>query len=112
MDTHLDHHDRSQTSFGQPLTAQSHVPADLLTEEQRVAADYLERSVRDMEPITALTGTPGTGKTVALNFALAQRDRAGDRIIRLRNFVGEPLTLHRALAATLVVSGARKRSAV
>lgn len=112
MDTHLDHHDRSQTSFRQPLIGHPHVPADLLTEEQRVAADYLERSVRDMEPMTALTGAPGTGKTVALNFALAQRDRAGDRVIRLRDFVGEPLTLHRALAATLGVTDARKLSAV
>ncbi len=112
MDTHLDHHDRSQTSIGQSLISQSHVPAHLLTEEQRVAADYLERSVRDLEPITALTGAPGTGKTVALNFALARRDRAGDRIIRLRNFVGEPLTLHRALAATLGVTDARRLSAV
>lgn len=112
MDTHLDHHDRSQTSIGQSFVGQSHVPAHLLTEEQRVAADYLERSVRDLEPITALTGAPGTGKTVALNFALAQRDRAGDRIIRLRNFVGEPLTLHRALAATLGVTDARRLSAV
>jgi len=117
VDTHLDHHDRSQTSIGHPLVGQSllgqsHVPAHLLTEEQRVAADYLERSVRDLEPITALTGAPGTGKTVALNFALARRDRAGDRIIRLRNFVGEPLTLHRALAATLGVTDARRLSAV
>lgn len=83
------------------------MPEALLCHTQLTAMDFLERCVRDFEPLAALTGEAGTGKTTVLDAALARLDRAGDRIIRARNFPAGPLSLHRALTAALGVPGAR-----
>ncbi len=106
VDTHVDHQDRSTAPFGEPA-----LPDALLCHTQLTAVDFLERCIGDLVPLTALTGDAGTGKTTALNAALARRDNAGDRIIRAHNFVAGPLSLHRALTAALGVADARKLSA-
>ena len=106
MDTQLDHHDRSITRLDGP-----DVPEALLCHSQLTAMDFLERCVRDCEPLAALAGEAGTGKTTVLDAALARRDRAGDRIIRARNFPAGPLSLHRALTAALGVVDAGALSA-
>ena len=67
--------------------------------------------MRDLEPIAALTGAAGTGKTVSLNTALARCESAGDRVIRVNNFVAGPLSLHRMMAASLGVMDASELSA-
>ncbi len=87
------------------------VPEALLCHTQLTAMDFLERCVRDFEPLAALAGDAGTGKTTVLDAALARRDRAGDRIIRARNFPAGPLSLHRALTAALGVADAGALSA-
>ena len=83
----------------------------LLCQTQLTAMDFLEQCVRNFEPLAALAGDAGTGKTTALDAALARRDRAGDRIIRARNFPAGPLSLHRALTAALGVADAGALSA-
>ncbi len=106
VDTHLDHHDRSIAHLDD-----QGVPEALLCHTQLTAMDFLERCVREFEPLAALVGDAGTGKTTALDAALARRDRAGDRIIRARHFPAGPLSLHRALTAALGVADAGALSA-
>ena len=92
--------------YGQPTT-----PDTLLARTQVQAVDFLERCTRELEPLAAVTGAAGTGKTVALNTALARRESAGDRVIRVSNFVAGPLSLHRVLASSLGVAEASELSA-
>ena len=106
MDTHADHQNRATARFG-ALTVQD----TFLCHTQLDAVDFLERCVLDLEPLTALIGDAGTGKTTALDVALTRRDRAGDRVIRARNFVAGPLSLHRALTAALGVADVGELSA-
>lgn len=106
VDTHVDQHERATAFLGEPT-----LPDALLCHTQAAAVDFLERCVRDSVPLTALAGDSGTGKTTALNAALARRDSAGDRIIRAHNFVAGPLSLHRALTGALGVTDARELSA-
>src|ERR1700712_4417982 len=105
-DIHVDHQDRSTDFLGQPT-----MPEIFLSQTQLLAVDFLERCVHDMQPLAALTGAVGTGKTVALNTALARRESAGDRVIRVHNFVAGPLSLHRTLASSLGVVDAGELSA-
>lgn len=105
MDTHLDRQGHSTALLGEPT-----LPDALLCHTQVAAVNFLERSVRDMAPLTALAGDAGTGKTTALNAALARRDGAGDRIIRAHDFVAGPLSLHRALTSALGVGDAGELS--
>ena len=106
MTVHVDHQDPPLKSAGQSKTANS-----LLSRTQTEAVDFLERCVRNAEPLAALTGSAGSGKTMALNTALARCGSAGDRIIRVNNFVAGPLSLHRVLAASLGVGEAAELSA-
>ena len=106
MDIHVDHPERSTDFYGQPT-----MPNILLAGTQLLAVDFLERCMRDMEPLAALTGGAGTGKTTALNTALARQESAGDRVIRVNNFVAGPLSLHRVLAASIGVADAGELSA-
>ena len=106
MTVHVDHQDSPLKSAGQSKMANS-----LLSRTQTEAVDFLERCVRNAEPLAALTGSAGTGKTMALNTALARCGSAGDRIIRVNNFVAGPLSLHRVLAASLGVGEAAELSA-
>ncbi len=87
------------------------MPNILLAGTQLLAVDFLTRCMRDMEPLAALTGGAGTGKTTALNTALARQESAGDRVIRVNNFVAGPLSLHRVLAASIGVADAGGLSA-
>jgi type II secretory pathway predicted ATPase ExeA len=87
------------------------MPDIFLSQTQLLAVDFLERCVRELQPLAALTGAAGTGKTVALNTALARRESAGDRVIRVHNFVAGPLSLHRTLASSLGVVDAGELSA-
>ncbi len=96
------------------MTASSAYPStpDLfLSQTQLQAIAFIERSMGELEPLTALTGSAGTGKTISLATALARRESAGDRVIRVQNFVAGPLTLHRVLAASLGVGDAGELSA-
>ncbi len=97
---------RMTASSGYPTT-----PDIFLSQTQLQAIDFIERAVGDLEPLAALTGSAGTGKTVALATALARRESAGDRVIRVQNFVAGPLTLHRVLASSLGVGDAGELSA-
>ena len=106
MDIHVDHKDRETAFHGQPT-----MPDTLLSRTQIQAVDFLERCASEREPLAALTGAAGTGKTVALNTALARRESAGDRVIRVNNFVAGPLSLHRVLASSLGVAQAADLSA-
>ena len=87
------------------------MPNMLLAGTQLLAVDFLGRCMRDMEPLAALTGGAGTGKTTALNTALARQESAGERVIRVNNFVAGPLSLHRVLAASIGVADAGELSA-
>ena len=106
MDIHVDHPERSTDFYGQPT-----MPNILLAGTQLLAVDFLGRCMRDMEPLAALTGGAGTGKTTALNTALARQESAGERVIRVNNFVAGPLSLHRVLAASIGVADAGELSA-
>ena len=106
LDIHVDQQDRPSEFLGQPT-----MPEILLAGSQLLAVEFLERCMRDMEPLAALTGGAGTGKTLGLNTALAHRESAGDRVIRVNNFVAGPLSLHRVLAASLGVADAGELSA-
>ena len=106
LDIHVDQQDRPPDLFGQPT-----MPNILLAGTQLLAVEFLERCLRDMEPLAALTGGAGTGKTLGLNTALTRRESAGDRVIRVNNFVAGPLSLHRVLAASLGVADAGELSA-
>ena len=63
-----------------------------------------------MVPIAALTGAAGTGKSVVLAAAIGKRERLGDRVIRISNFVAGPLSLHRVIAQALGVTDAGELS--
>ena len=106
MTVHVDHQDPALKSAGPPKTANS-----LLSRTQIEAVGFLERCVRSGEPLAALTGSAGSGKTMVLNTALAHCGSAGDRIIRVNNFVAGPLSLHRVLASALGVGEAAELSA-
>ena len=87
------------------------MPDVLLSRTQVQAVDFLERCAYELQPLAALVGAAGVGKTVALNAALARRGSTGDRVIRVRNFVAGPLSLHRVLASSLGVVEAAELSA-
>ena len=117
MTIHVDQQDRASDSAG-PGSAgpgqvsRSRVPdGSFLSQTQHRAVAFLERCVRDGEPLAALTGAPGSGKTVALNFVLAHCESGGDRIIRVNNFVAGPLSLHRVIASGLGIADAGDLSA-
>ena len=82
------------------------MPDIFLSKTQLLAVGFLERCVRDLEPLAVLTGDAGTGKTVALNTMLARSESTSTRIIRVNNFVAGPLSLHRVLASALGVADA------
>lgn len=106
MNIHVDHQDRPSASQGQPT-----MPDTFLANTQLQAVDFLERHIRELAPLVAVTGGAGMGKTVALNVALARRESSGDRVIRVNNFVAGPLSLHRLLAASLGIADAGELSA-
>ncbi|WP_428395452.1 AAA family ATPase [Lichenicoccus sp.] len=106
MTVHVDHQDPALKTADSPRMANS-----LLSRTQIEAVEFLERCVRSGEPLAALTGSAGSGKTMVLNTALAHRGSAGDRIIRVNNFVAGPLSLHRVLATALGVGEAAELSA-
>nr|WP_321984814.1 AAA family ATPase [uncultured Lichenicoccus sp.] len=80
--------------------------SSLLAPTQVEALAFMDACCRDMVPIAALSGAAGTGKSVTLAAAMAQRESLGDRIIRISNFVAGPLSLHRVIAHALGVADA------
>ncbi len=87
------------------------LPNRLLSKTQHDAVHFLELCVLEGEALSALTGAAGSGKTVTLNTALARAESAGDRVIRVNNFVAGPLSLHRMIAASLGIADAGELSA-
>jgi len=81
-----------------------------LSQTQHEAIAFLDRCATALEPLAAVSGASGTGKTVALNVLLARRESSGDRVIRVHNFVAGPLSLHRFIAAALGVQQAAELS--
>lgn len=81
-----------------------------LAPTQEAALAFIDACCRDMAPIAALSGAAGTGKSVVLASAAAMRERLGDRVIRISNFVAGPLSLHRVIAHALGVADAGELS--
>lgn len=86
-------------------------PDRFLSKTQLQAVEFLEGCLLDLEPLAALTGGAGSGKTVALNALLARQENAARRVIRVNNFVAGPLSLHRVLASSFGVMDAGDLSA-
>ena len=106
MTIHVDHQDRVAE---QPI--RSTLPNSVLSRTQHDAVQFLEHCALGGEALAGLTGAAGSGKTVALNTALARVESAGQRVIRVNNFVAGPLSLHRVLAACLGITDASELSA-